>query len=133
MELEFVVTRRLVRRRMPRIRFFSIGSYLCSALPSDPASRRRPCALPGLHLHRAVQGAPSFKLPGQLPKFHNPDKTAEAVSDPPELDYRRQPELPPICGAPNLLDSLRVVCGASWVRQASFGKTDSGNPVEWKQ
>ena len=27
------------------IRFLSIGSRLCSTLPSDPASRRRPCAL----------------------------------------------------------------------------------------
>ncbi len=28
----------------PHIRFLFIGSRLCSALPSDPASRRRPCA-----------------------------------------------------------------------------------------
>src|SRR5260370_13063012 len=33
----------------PRIRFLFIGSHLCSALPSDPASRRRPC--PSLTLH----------------------------------------------------------------------------------
>src|SRR6516162_6623650 len=26
----------------PRIRFLSIGSHLCFALPSDPASRRQP-------------------------------------------------------------------------------------------
>src|SRR5215471_13699568 len=26
----------------PRIRFLSIGSHLCSTLPSDPASRRQP-------------------------------------------------------------------------------------------
>src|SRR5439155_15681120 len=36
----------------PRIRFLFIGSHLCSALPSDPASRRRPCASLTLHLHQ---------------------------------------------------------------------------------
>ncbi len=41
MDLDFVVSCRLVRRRMPHIRFLSIGSRLCSTLPSDPASRRR--------------------------------------------------------------------------------------------
>jgi hypothetical protein len=29
----------------PLIRFLFIGSHFCSALPSDPASRQRPCAL----------------------------------------------------------------------------------------
>jgi len=36
----------------PRIRFLYIGSRLCSTLLSDPASRRRPCALLTLHLHQ---------------------------------------------------------------------------------
>ncbi len=35
----------------PPIRFLSIGSHFCSTLPSDPASRRRPCASLTLHLH----------------------------------------------------------------------------------
>jgi len=40
----FVVSSQLARRRRPPIRFLSIGSHLCSTLPSDPASQRRPCA-----------------------------------------------------------------------------------------
>ena len=63
MDLDFVVNGRLVRRRMPRIRFLSIGSRLCFTLPSDPASRRRPCASLGLHLHQVVQGTFTLKLP----------------------------------------------------------------------
>ena len=52
MDMDFAVIRQLVRHRMPHIRFLSIGSHLCSALPSDPASRRRPCASLTLHLHQ---------------------------------------------------------------------------------
>jgi len=52
MDMGFAVIGPLARRRMPRIRFLFIGSRLCSALPSDPASRRRPCALLTLHLHQ---------------------------------------------------------------------------------
>jgi len=44
MDMGFAVLCPLVRRRMPPIRFLYIGSCVCSALPSDPASRRRPCA-----------------------------------------------------------------------------------------
>ena len=36
----------------PRIQFLFVGSHLCSTLPSDPASRRRPCASLTLHLHQ---------------------------------------------------------------------------------
>jgi len=39
MDMDFVVSCPLVQRRMPRIRFLSIGSRLCSTLPSDPTSR----------------------------------------------------------------------------------------------
>lgn len=42
MDMGFVVICQLARRRMPPIRFLFIGSHLCSTLPSDPASRRRP-------------------------------------------------------------------------------------------
>jgi hypothetical protein len=42
MDMDFAVIGQLVRRRMPYIRFLSIGSRLCSTLPSDPASRRQP-------------------------------------------------------------------------------------------
>ena len=41
----FTVSRQLARCRRPHIRFLFIGSRLCSTHPSDPVSRRRPCAL----------------------------------------------------------------------------------------
>ena len=41
MDLDFAVIGQLVRRRRPHIRFLSIGSRLCSTLPSDPASRQQ--------------------------------------------------------------------------------------------
>ncbi len=44
MERDFANPCSLVRHGMPRIWFLSIGPRLCSTLPSDPASRRRPCA-----------------------------------------------------------------------------------------
>ena len=44
MDMDFVVNCQLVQHRMPLIRFLYIGSYVCSTLLSDPASRRRPCA-----------------------------------------------------------------------------------------
>ena len=44
MDMDFAVSGQFVRHRMPQIRFLYIGSYVCSTLPSDPASRRRPCA-----------------------------------------------------------------------------------------
>src|SRR4029077_8650339 len=34
----------VLRRRRPQIQFLSIGPYLCSTLPLDPASRWCPCA-----------------------------------------------------------------------------------------
>ena len=43
MDMGFAVICPLARHRMPLIRFLYIGSYVCSTLPSDPASRRRPC------------------------------------------------------------------------------------------
>ena len=53
MALDFAITRSLVRPGRPGIRFLFIGSRLCSTLPSDPASRRRPCASLILHRHQA--------------------------------------------------------------------------------
>ena len=44
MDMGFAVICPLARHRMPQIRFLYIGSYVCSTLLSDPASRRRPCA-----------------------------------------------------------------------------------------
>jgi len=39
MDMDFVVVCQLVRYRLPLIRFLFIGSYICSALLSDSASR----------------------------------------------------------------------------------------------
>ena len=43
-----------------------VSSRLCSTLPSDTASRRRPCASLGLHLHQVVQGTFTLKPPNML-------------------------------------------------------------------
>ena len=54
MDTDFAVMCPLVRHRMPQIQFLYIGSRLCSALLSGPASRRvlfHPCASLTLHLH----------------------------------------------------------------------------------
>jgi len=66
MDMDFVVTGPLVRHRMPQIQFLYIGSYVCSTLPSDPASRRRPCASLLLHLHQVVEGTFTPKLSNML-------------------------------------------------------------------
>jgi hypothetical protein len=54
MSLDFVTSCSLVRQRLPHIRFLFVESRLCSTLPSDPASRRRPCASLTLRPHQAV-------------------------------------------------------------------------------
>ena len=66
MTVDFAVIRPLVRPGRPRIRFLSIGSRLCSTLPSDPASRRRPCASLALRRHQAGQRTSTSKLPNML-------------------------------------------------------------------
>ena len=62
MDMDFAVIDQLVRHRMPHIRFLSIGSRLCSTLPSDPASRRRPCASLSLLLHQDVKRTYTSKM-----------------------------------------------------------------------
>ena len=44
MAVDFAIIGSLVPPGRPHIRFLSIGSRLCYTLPSDTASRRRPCA-----------------------------------------------------------------------------------------
>ena len=63
MAADFAISRSLVRPGRPRIRFLFIGSRLCSTLPSDPASRRRPCASLILRRHRLDRGLapPSYR------------------------------------------------------------------------
>ena len=53
MAKDFAIIGLLVRPGRPRIRFLSIKSRLCSTLPSDPASQRRPCASLILRRHQA--------------------------------------------------------------------------------
>jgi hypothetical protein len=62
MDMDFAVSCQLVLRRRPHIRFLSIGSRLCSTLPSDPASRQRPCASLSLLLHQDVKGTSTPKM-----------------------------------------------------------------------
>src|SRR5947209_20590306 len=66
MDMDFAVSRPLVRPGLPRIRFLFVGSRLRSTLPSDPASRRRPCASLTLHLHQVVQGTRTPRLSNML-------------------------------------------------------------------
>src|SRR4051794_20507523 len=66
MDEDFAVSRPLVRPGLPPIRFLFVRSRLCSTLPSDPASRRRPCASLALHLHQVVQGTCTPKLSNML-------------------------------------------------------------------
>src|SRR3954471_20709182 len=66
MDEDFAVSRPLVRPGLPRIRFLFVRSRFCSTLPSDPASRRRPCASLALHLHQVVQGTCTPRLSNML-------------------------------------------------------------------
>ena len=50
----------------PQIRFLYIGSRFCSTLPSDPASRRRPCVSLSLHLYQVVKRTCTSKLSNML-------------------------------------------------------------------
>src|SRR5437879_13045709 len=58
MDMGFAIICPLARHRRPQIRFLYIGSRLCSALLSGPASRRvlfHPCASLSLHVHHVVK------------------------------------------------------------------------------
>ena len=66
MDMDFAIIGPLVRHRMPRIRFLYIGSYVCSTLLSDPASRLRPGASLSLHLHQVVKRTFTFELSNML-------------------------------------------------------------------
>ena len=76
MDMDFAVACLLVRTTLPRIRFLSIGSRVCSALPSDPALRRRPCASLALHLHQVVRGTSTPKLRIMLGTHAEPEAPA---------------------------------------------------------
>jgi len=69
MDMGFAIISPLARHRMPQIRFLYIGSYVCSTLLSDLASRRRRCASLSLHLHQVVKGTFTPKL-SNMPSTH---------------------------------------------------------------
>ncbi len=62
----------------PQIRFLYIGSRFCSALPSDPASQRRPCASLSLHLYQVVKRTFTSKLSNMrgVPKIKRGSRAA---------------------------------------------------------
>src|SRR3981189_741362 len=66
MDMGFAVIGQLARPCMPQIRFLYIGLCVCSALLSDPASQRRPCASLLLHLHQVVEGTFTPELSNML-------------------------------------------------------------------
>src|SRR5215469_4105721 len=58
MDTDFAVVCQPVRHRIPQIQFLYIGSRICSALLSGPASQRvlfHPCASLSLHVHHVVK------------------------------------------------------------------------------
>src|ERR1700692_1094866 len=73
MDMGFAAHCQLAREYWPRIRFLSIGSRLCSTLPSDPASRRRPCAsliLRSIKLDRGLAPPSCSSMLGTLDTRH---------------------------------------------------------------
>lgn len=56
MVMAFAISCLLRQPGRPYIGFLFVRSWICSTLPSDPASRRRPCASPVLRHHQAGQG-----------------------------------------------------------------------------
>ncbi|MFI5304839.1 MAG: hypothetical protein ACHQYP_08605 [Nitrospiria bacterium] len=53
----------------PDIQFLFVGAHLCSTLPSDPASRRRPCVSLAFTSIRLAEGLPPSKL-AHVPGTH---------------------------------------------------------------
>src|SRR3954451_19527293 len=88
MDMDFAVSRPLVRPGLPHIRFLYVRSWLRSTLPSDPASRRRPCASLALHLHQVVQGTCTPRLSNMLGTRLN----RSAAGKTPHLPISRRPQ-----------------------------------------
>jgi hypothetical protein len=115
MDEDFAVSRPLVRPGLPRIRFLFVGSRLRSALPSDLASRRRPCASLALHLHQVVQGTCTPRLSNMLGTRRNRSAVGKTAIS---AWGRSQPLAPPV------LTSL-VAC-TSALRRAILRQCDAG-------
>jgi hypothetical protein len=79
MDMGFAVIRPFARHRMPLIRFLFTGSCVCSALLSDPASRRRRCASLSLHLHQVVKRTLTSQLSNMLGTRKYPPAEPEAL------------------------------------------------------
>src|ERR1700752_552087 len=93
MDMGFVVIRLVARHRRPRIRSLFIGSHLCSALLSGPASRRvlfHPCASLSLHLHLVVKRTCTSKLSNML---GTQAKSPERITPPGFLRFPGRPVL----------------------------------------
>src|SRR5215472_4106113 len=102
---------------MPRIWFLYIGSYVCSTLLSDPASRRRPCASLSLHLHQVVKRTFTFELSNMLGTL--------AVG----TSVARCPPAQTRAGAANAHGSY-LGCWDVWRRSARRGRGVAPVPVE---
>ena len=114
MDMDFVVPSPLVRHCMPFIQFLFIGSYVCSTLLSDPASRRRPCASLSLHLHQVVKRTFTFELSNMLGTLGK-DREARLPPGLPSVAIYRQPDLfrsgpqkPDIAGRQREVRALRL-------------------------
>jgi len=62
--MDFVISRKLVPPWRLTIQFLFVGSYLCYTLPSDPASQQRPCASLTFTSTRLVWGLPPHQSAG---------------------------------------------------------------------
>lgn len=58
----------LARTQTPPMRFLFVRPTLCLQLPSDPASRRRPCCSPSGSHHQGPQRTPTSKSPRSPPQ-----------------------------------------------------------------
>jgi hypothetical protein len=70
----------------PPIWFLSISPRVCSTLPSDPVSRRRPCAALSLRLHPAGKSTFTPKLCNMLGTHAGHQARLYAVACMPWLD-----------------------------------------------
>jgi len=121
MDRGFAVSCPLARHRMPLIRFLYIGSHVCSTLPSDPASRRRPCASLSLHPHQVVKGTFTPKLSNMLgtqrergTAYGSPSQVFVVVALAASAGRRQR------CAPQKRCGHSTIVCIPGGVRHASF-------------
>ena len=86
MVMAFAILCLLRQPGRPRIGFLFVRSWICFTLPSDPASRRRPCASLVLRHHQAGQGTFTpelLNMPGTQRKT-SPQRGQRLVSNYPD-------------------------------------------------